>query len=165
MPCVKWSGHTWTGQQEHEYSPTSPCECNGFPELEVLDSCLLDVHVHNIRNMATFTQTSGCASETFSKEAPISSRAFTSNFGGGGLVYDGKWDKLVSNIHTQYQYYSAALLSSSSFNCICIVFVVCSVSFIVCSFVCCVLFECNVSFCVMCVICVLCLIVVVIATG
>jgi hypothetical protein len=39
-------------------------------------------------------------------------------------------------------------------NCICCV-IVCSVLYCLCSFVCCVLFECGVLFCVMCVICVL----------
>jgi hypothetical protein len=39
-------------------------------------------------------------------------------------------------------------------NRICIVFIVRSVLYCFCSFVCCVLFECGVSFCVMCVICV-----------
>jgi hypothetical protein len=50
-------------------------------------------------------------------------------------------------------------------NCICIVFVVCSVSLIFCSYVRCVLFERDVLFYVMSAICVLCLIVVSLAPG
>jgi hypothetical protein len=44
------------------------------------------------------------------------------------------------------------------YSCICIVFIGCSVSFIVCVVLCAVFcFEYGVLFCVMCVICVLCL--------
>jgi hypothetical protein len=56
--------------------------------------------------------------------------------------------------------YESNLYMEPSLNCICIliVFIVCSVcplSF--CNFVCCVLFECGVLFCVICVIlCVVC---------